>query len=547
LSAGQRGEVRPNHFELDLIGQFTGICRHSENTEAVGDVNIAGNASGMRNTPTTEASSLTGPPVVDGSTNMRETPRVRGHRNALAWRIGAEQCLEYFPADAAPNHFVAPATQSTSWFSGFANGHHQNYANYQQPVMEYHHPYYYQATTQPFLNSVFNRQLIQELHIRERHLHEVQLDNHNLRGQIEHLSNGVAADTATNEELRHSFRQVTAEKDALEGDNREMKRQIEELTAEKNRLEFSLQQSGRAAEMEILKTDLRQKENYIERRELIHSQREQEIRNLTAANTEQQKNIYNLKRHIEAAVGFYNSVIMGSYCAKPASCQECTKKSDKVNALQRQIDARAHDYLRDLENLRRYYEDYSNGIARCWIKQQEEIDALMETNKDVTTAIGITMQGAKEEKDRHKSKEERFEADISNLLVNLQNTSVALVVATSSIRAKEQEVDELTAKLKKKPKENESRTKRQARLQATELNQKLSKELEAEKDKSQAAELEKIEWQPNYQELTAKEFSAGKGTYLRNMGMFFIFVVVFFTTYMYLLPVGTAIMGSSSI
>ena len=66
LSAGQRGEVRPNHFELDLIGQFTGICRHSENTEAVGDVNIAGNASGMRNTPTTEASSLTGPPVVDG-------------------------------------------------------------------------------------------------------------------------------------------------------------------------------------------------------------------------------------------------------------------------------------------------------------------------------------------------------------------------------------------------------------------------------------------------------------------------------------------------
>ena len=547
LSAGLSGEGISNRSDYDFFSQLAGSRRRSKSADAVGNINVTRKAAGVEDIQTTEAISLTEPPVVDGSTNMRETPMARGHHNYLVWRIGAEQRLDCFPADAAPNHFVAPVMQSTSWVSGFANGHYQNYANNQQPVMGYQHPYYYQAPPQPLSDAAMNLQLVQELTIRERHLHEVQLDNHNLRGQIDHLSNGVAAETARNEELTNLVRQVTAEKAALECTTREMRRQIEELTAENNRLNSSLQQSGRLVEMEILKTDLRQKENYIERQERIHGQRKQEIRNLTAANTEQQKKIYTLKRHIEAAVGFYNSVIMGSHRAKVASCLECTKRSDMLNALHRQIRAWAYECSRDFENMRRYYEDYSNGIARCCIKQQDEIDELMETNKDVTTAICITMQGAKEENDKHRAREERSKADISNVLANLQNTSEALIAATSKIRAKEQEVDELTPKLNKKPKENESRTKRQARLNAMELNQKLSKELEAEKDRARAAELEKLEWQQKFQELAAKEVMAGKGTYLLNMEIFFILVVVFFTACKYLAVVGMALTGSLSV
>ncbi|PVH76459.1 hypothetical protein DL98DRAFT_641289 [Cadophora sp. DSE1049] len=531
MTAGHPGEFTSTFLQPAFNGHQNFFDEPSKNAGMIDDVKVTRSAPDNENQQMGEAVFQTGPLVVNGSMGKRETPRVMGHRGILL----------------LPETLVAPAMVRSSGFYGFPNGHPQNYASYQQPAMQYQHPYGHPAPAQPLPDSVINHQYAQELNRRERQLLEVQQDNHNLCEQIENFNNGMATQTDENEGLNESIRQITAINEALGITNSEMKEQVEEISIEKNKLDSSLGPKGTvienlsnanrqkeeqlkelSTEKEELNALLHQKRMLIERQWFKNSQQEQQITDLRAANTDLQKTVDELNLRVGTAEAFFNRILQSSRSVEIKLRQQCMQRGYETDALLMQRQVQINQLQSCLEIVGADYEGYISEVEHLMYKQEREIDVLTETNKDFAAALDITMRAAKEESDKYDLREKKLKADIESLLTNLHDTVEALHAATSHNRVKEQELEELMTKFNKKTKENESRSKRQARMNATELNQKLIRELEAEKNKSRAAELEKIEWQRKFQEANNRQVMVGQGTYLRNMGIFLLLVVVFF-------------------
>ncbi|KAH7395555.1 hypothetical protein BKA64DRAFT_643381 [Cadophora sp. MPI-SDFR-AT-0126] len=543
FAAGEPGDVKSMSFQSSSGNRNSYLHEAPANVQMAFNVNVTKNAPDFESAQAAEAVFPTQPLVVNGSKGKREPPTAMGRQRILSLPENNVDSLSNHPPFNAP---VAPDMVRTGGFYGFPTGNQQHYPSHERPAMQYQHANSQAAAAQSLSDSGINNQLLQDLTALQRQLREAQHDNHQLRGQIEVMNHGMQIAATEKEGFSRSIRQMTASIEILGAANGEMTEQIKELSNKTRNFSSSIEQKDAviedlsnanrvkedklenlSAQNENLHISVSQQHTLIDKQCLRNRQQERQIEHLKAVNTDLQKK--SDRSYLRACwAEDLNRALQNSHTLatnfRHESMQKAWERNDllkkrweKIKELMSRLDAEIEEHERDVE--------FANDVME---RQSDEIDELEERNGDLTAALDITMQGAKEESDKHNLRERELETEIQSLKAELHDKSTALDAATRQNRDKEQELEEILMKSNKKTKENESRSKRQARLNVTELNVKLSKELEIEKEKSRAAAREKIEWQEKFLEVNARETTTWKGSYLRNMGAFFVLVVLFF-------------------
>ncbi|KAK0106279.1 hypothetical protein ONS96_003919 [Cadophora gregata f. sp. sojae] len=539
LSAGQPDEVKSFLPQSSSTNERGSTDQALEHLGHIGDGDATNQAPSLEDEHANEAAFPTEPLVVNGGMEIYEASRSVRRQSVFEQ---SQDNSGFSVAGLGSNVLVAPAMVRSHGFYGFPNQQQQHCASYQQHAMQYQQPYCHPMALNTLSDSSINYHYANELNRRDCQLHEVQRDNHHLREQLEVSNSGMAAQMAENEQLRISNQQLIARKEVLEVDNGSMKDQIKELSVEKEKLESSvagkdtvidtLSNSDRqkTEQLQELSTEneklidlLRRKDAVIMEQGETNHQQEEKIDSLSGANTDLQERVRYLNLQAEAGDAV-NHILQISRSEATKNLEGAMQTCSMLSAELIQRQTTIHELQRRLNTEKTQHD----GAILQVEKLMDENAKLTNELKDMASALETTMRAAREESKRDNLRTQEIRTNVHKLITRLDETSKALDAATSRNKAMEQEIEELLAKSDKKSKENESRSKRQARLNAIAMNETLSKELEEQKDINQAVETEKNQWQRKFEQLSAEVSSPDRQTCLYNMGMFLTILVVFF-------------------